>query len=502
MQLTVSYYLLMCGLVTGSPLVILFLIFFTDLFASAQPCFPHDLQDLVCNSITAETNSQLTSIPTAEEVLLALNSMSNFKSPGLDGFNSTFFKQYWGIVGAEIQQVFRTGKLKPAFNHTFIALIPKTASANRMDQYRPIALCNVVFKLITKIISSRLRPILDHNIHPCQAAFIPNRSIGDNVLINHEVMYFLNKKKGRLGYMAIKLNLAKAYDRIEWGVLVHILSKFGFSSQFTDLILECISTTKLSLLLNGSPFGYFSHGRGLRQGDPMSSTLFTIFSDLLSRLLTRAEQNGLISGVKLSRLSPKVTHLMYADDLVIYTKATPEEATHVSHCLRHYCHWTGQAINWHKSAIHFSSNTPTLARTEICHTMGIQECQHKETYLGHPFCKFKSKSKVYKVVLEKMENKISGWKKRALSMAGHTVLIKSMVQAVPLHVMQSFLLSHALLKKMDRRIKNFFWGFDDTKPYHLHLKSWKSICQPKSIGGLGIQLMGDFNVSLLTKRAW
>lgn len=133
--------------------------------------------------------------------------------------------------------------------------------------------------------------------------------------------------------MAIKLDLAKAYDRIEWGVLIHILSKFRFSSQFTDLILECISTPKFSVLLNSSPFGYFSPKRGLRQGNPMSLALFTIFSYLLSRLLSRAEQNGLISGVKVSRLSPKVTHLMYTDDLVIYSKATKEEAGEISNCL-------------------------------------------------------------------------------------------------------------------------------------------------------------------------
>lgn len=94
----------------------------------------------------------------------------------------------------------------------------------------------MVFKLLTKIIAGRLRVLLDQIIHPCQAAFIPTRSIGNNVIINHKIMHFLNKKKGRLGYMAITLDLAKAYDRIEWGVLIHIISKFGFSSEFTALI--------------------------------------------------------------------------------------------------------------------------------------------------------------------------------------------------------------------------------------------------------------------------
>lgn len=227
--------------------------------------------------------------------------------------------------------------------------------------------------------------------------------------------------------MAIKLDLAKAYDRVEWGVLIHIMSMFGFRPKFRDLVLECISTTKFSILLNGSPFGYFSPGRGLRQGDPMSPALFTIFFDLMSRMLAKANEDGLISGVKISCLSPKVKHLMYADDLVVYSKATLDEAIEISRCLQTYCSWTSKEINWHKSTIHFSSNTAGPVRTAICQSMGIRECQHKERYLGHPLCDFHSKATIYRELLEKMENKISGWKKRALLMAGRTILIKSVV---------------------------------------------------------------------------
>lgn len=251
--------------------------------------------------------------------------------------------------------------------------------------------------------------------------------------------------------------------------------------------------------MNGSPFGFFSPGRGLRQCDPMSPALFTIFSDLLSRILDKAEQDGLISGVKVSRLSPKMTHLMYVDDLVIYRKATLEEVAEINRCLQTYCNWTGPAVNWNKYAIHFSGNTTAQMRNANCRLMGMRECHHKESYLGHPFCNFFSKSTVYTGLLEKMKNKISGWKKRTLFMAGRLVLIKSVVQAIPLYVMQSFLLPRSLLQKMDRKIKNFFWGFADDTQHHLHLKSWNSICQPKTMGGLGLRLMTDLNYSLLTK---
>lgn len=123
---------------------------------------------------------------------------------------------------------------------------------------------------------------MDFIVHPSQAAFVPHRAISDNIIINYEIMFYMKNKKGSKGVMAIKVDLAKAYDRIEWKVLYHILYLLGFNDKFIELIAECVSTPHFSLLLNGSPYGYFSPRRGIRQGDPISPALFTIFSDLCS----------------------------------------------------------------------------------------------------------------------------------------------------------------------------------------------------------------------------
>lgn len=127
-------------------------------------------------------------------------------------------------------------------------------------------------------------------------------------------------KKGSLGFMAIKVDLAKAYDRVEWSILCQMLYRYGFSPKIIALIQECISTTQFSILLKGSPFGLFKVERGICQGDPMSPALFTIFSDLLSRILATTGHEYCISGIKISKTSPRITHLMYVDDLVIYCK--------------------------------------------------------------------------------------------------------------------------------------------------------------------------------------
>lgn len=176
------------------------------------------MQELIPSQVTDAMNNRLETIPTDVEIKQAVFGMGTYKSPGPDGMSSTFYKGYWPIIGpdviSEVQNFFTTGRLKQAYNHTFLALIPKCNNASKVEQFRPISLCNVFLKIITKILSSRIRPILEHLIHPSQAAFIPQRSINDNIIINHEVMHYMNGKKGSTGFMAIEIDLAKAYDRL------------------------------------------------------------------------------------------------------------------------------------------------------------------------------------------------------------------------------------------------------------------------------------------------
>lgn len=140
--------------------------------------------------------------------------------------------------------------------------------------------------------------------------------------------------------MAIKIDLAKAYDRVELGVLLNLLDRLEFGGHLCDLVRVCISSARFSTLINGLPFGFFPSKQGLRQGDPMSPALFTIISDVLSRLLARVEEEGRLNGVKFSYTSPKISCLMYSYDLVIYCQATLEEAAVVADYLRTYCEWT------------------------------------------------------------------------------------------------------------------------------------------------------------------
>ncbi|KAH7867439.1 hypothetical protein Vadar_033405 [Vaccinium darrowii] len=195
-----------------------------------------DVIDVIPTKVDGVMNQRLTSNITGTEVQDALMSMHPTKSPGVDGMTALFFQTYWHILGSDItkaiQGFFHGGYLLRSLNQTLISLIPKINCPTKPSQFRPISLCNVLYKLITKILANRLRLILPSIISENQSAFIGGRQISDNILVAHEVMHTLkNRRYGRKGWFALKLDMAKAYDRLEWGFIEGVLRKFGFNPQ-------------------------------------------------------------------------------------------------------------------------------------------------------------------------------------------------------------------------------------------------------------------------------
>ncbi|KAL0456049.1 UNVERIFIED_CONTAM: LINE-1 retrotransposable element O protein [Sesamum latifolium] len=202
--------------------------------------------------------------------------MANFKSPGSDGFPHSFYKQYWHIVGKQVIEAilhfFSSENIVQAINHTYISLIPKSSKADSVDQFRPISLCNTTYKVISKILADRIKPHLEKIISPFQMVFVQGRNISENSIITQEIMHYLHGKKGKKGLMAIKIDLSKVYDRVEWPFLLKLLESVGFNEVFVNWISKCICTTSYSLLINGTAFDFFRPSRGIRQGDPLSPT--------------------------------------------------------------------------------------------------------------------------------------------------------------------------------------------------------------------------------------
>jgi hypothetical protein len=238
----------------------------------------------------------LSSEVSEQEISLALWSMKPFKSPGGDGLHAGFFQRFWLIVGnsirGKIKKVFETERIPVGLNHTLVALIPKRPGPEILGHLRPISMCNRVYKIISKIIVHRIRPFLSNLVSPLQTAFVKGRRWLNNVIITQEILHSMKYKKGKGGWMVLKLDLKKAYDQLEWSFVREVLIHFNFPSSLFNIIMSCISSASVSILFNGGKLEPFNPSRGLRQGDPLSPYIFILCLEYLGFMIHEKVSNG------------------------------------------------------------------------------------------------------------------------------------------------------------------------------------------------------------------
>ncbi|KAL6205710.1 hypothetical protein ACLB2K_022964 [Fragaria x ananassa] len=295
--------------------------------------------------------------------------------------------------------------------------------------------------------------------------------------------------------------MSKAYDRVEWGFLEVVMRRVGFHERWIAMILRCISTVSYSFLINGEVRGLVLPSRGLRQGDSLSPYLFLLCAEALSRLIMEAEVGGRLHGVRVCPEAPMISHLLFADDSLIFFRANEEECGVVRDILLQYERVSGQQVNFQKSSISFSRNICLDAQFQLAAQLGVTRVTKHDKYLGLPIEVSYSKVEAFQYVQEKIEKRSKGWRGKTLSVAGREILIKAVLQSIPNYVMSCFELLKHLCIAMHSLLAKFWWG-DNEGDKKIHWLAWDRLCKPKSEGGMGFRNLIYFNRALLAKQGW
>ena len=260
-----------------------------------------------------------------EEVRKVVLAMEGDKAPGSDDYSIAFFKVCWEVVKEDIMKIFREfhveGKFEASLNSTFISLIPKIPGVSEMKDFHPTSPVGSLYKIIAKVLANRLKGVQDKVISKMQSAFInKGGQILDPILIANKSINSRHRS-GEPGILC-KMDVEKAYDYVNWNFLLYMLKRCGFGVKWCSWISFCISLVMFTVVVHGSPEGFFDDSWGIRQGNPLSLLLFAFVMEALSRILSTGINDRLLEGFKVDNVT--VSHLLFADDTLIFCKDSPD----------------------------------------------------------------------------------------------------------------------------------------------------------------------------------
>ena len=276
------------------------------------------------------------------------------------------------------------------------------------------------------------------------------------MIVAYECVHAIRKRKRKKPFCAVKLDMMKAYDRVEWIFLRQMMEQIGFAQGWIAMIMRCVTSATFAVKLNGGLSRGFSLSRGLRQGDPLSPYLFLFCVEGFSAMLKKAQEEGKVKGVKFGCTGPHVTHLLFADDNIVFLEGSHDNMVTLREILRRYEEASGQRVNLQKSSIFFGKGHQEDDKEEIKNILGVHSEALSERYLGLPTLVGKSKEGTFRYVTESSKGKASGWKGQGLSKAAREVLIKSGLQAVPTFTMSCFQLTKKTCRNLTS-ISSKFW---------------------------------------------
>lgn len=444
----------------------------------------------------------MSALPLPETIISTLHHLNPNKAPGPDGLTSGFFKASWSIIGAEvlcsIEAFFRSGFLPTVVNSTILSLVPKHPGASAITDYRPISCCTTIYKTISKILVSKLKPILSDLILPNQTAFVQGRLLIENTILATEVVDGYHKQHGP-PRITLKVGIAKAFDTLNWDFLFICLSTLQIPPIFIHWLRACVCTPSYSIGYNGTVQGYFKGRRGLRQGDPLSPYLFVIAMNCLSEMLNRGANEGKF-GYHAKCSSSKLTHLCFADDLLIFTDGKLSSVQAIISILDEFAAHSGLKISLQKTSF-VSCGVPQDQVDIIAQTCHLTAATLPVCYLGVPLLPQKLSMHHCAPLIQLIKAKVNSWSARTLSYAGRLLLLNTVINGITNFWTSTFVLPKACITKINSLCSSFLWH-GSSEAGHSAKVAWETVTLSKDEGGLGCRDLRAWNKACTLKLIW
>ncbi|KAI0494122.1 hypothetical protein KFK09_024253 [Dendrobium nobile] len=457
---------------------------------------------IIPNLISDADNILLCKIPLENEILEVLKDMNGDATAGPDGFTTLFFQKSWEIIKidviAAVQDFFSGNPYPKFFSSSNIVLIKKKEGANYWSDFRPISLCTFFNKLNSKIIANRLAKLLPGFISLNQTGFVKGRTISDNVLLAQELTHDLNTKSTG-GNIIFKLDITKAYDNLDWNFLYKILDLFGFNQNFILLIKNSIENCFFSVIINGKTHGYFKSSKGLRQGDTISPALFIIAMEYLSRGLEDLFAKNSSLNYRMIRGFP-ISHLSFADDFILFSNGATKNVKLLMKFLSKFSACSGLNFSKDKCTFIVGKSINQNRVQAIQRVCGFQAKSLPLKYLGTPIYNGKKKKFLFEDIFTLVQKRIATWSANFLSFGGRLILIKSVLNSIPIYLFNTLMPSPAICSRMEKLFNKFFWGAK-LGTNVIHWSAWNKNCGKLEEGGLGCKSMYD-TATAFSHKLW
>lgn len=478
----------------------------TSFFRGQYKRQPNDIYDMLWavnhlpTMFDAAANDLFLSPILEGELSSIIKGFKKDKSPGPDGIPIEFFSHFYDILKDDLLNMVnatcQAGNINSNLSATFIALIPKIENPSSFGDYRPIALCNALYKIVSKIIAERLKKSISSFISPQQHAFLKDRLILDAVALAQEGLFAISAKN--IDAAALKIDLSKAFDCVSWSFIRVLLAKIGLTPRASSWIMACVESVHYAVIINGIPSSFFQAERGLRQGCPLSPLLFILVMNSLSSHINLAVSQGRCKSVMICK-DVSLSHNFFVDDILIFAMLFKASWACLYIIFQKFHAATGLFINSDKTKL-FHNNSNLANALWVANRFGINLALLSE---GLPYLGFRLKVKNNKYadwlwLIDRFYSKISKWEHRLLSLAGRYVLVQAVLSQLSVYWGHLFVLPAKVHKAVQSIAANYLWGGHSYQS-KLHLARMDLITTPKKNGGWGLINMRRFGNALIVK---